>query len=132
MREPRWLKLRSLLLLHSESLAEHGGMTGLRDRGLLESAIARPQQIYAYEQDADLARLAAAYCFGLIRNHPFNDGNKRVGFLAVGLFLGINGRELVVDQVEAVQTILKVAAGEMREPALIVWIRKHTRKLKAR
>jgi death on curing protein len=119
------------LLLHSESLAEHGGMTGLRDRALLESAVARPQQIQAYEQKADLARLAAAYCFGLIRNHPFNDGNKRIGFLAVGLFLGINGRELVADQVEAVQTILKVAAGEMREPALTAWIRKHTRKLKA-
>ncbi len=125
MRRPVWIDRRALLLLHSETLAEHGGLSGFRDEGLFDAALARPQHIHAYEPDADLARLAAAYAFGLARNHPFNDGNKRVGFLAAGLFLMLNGRELQVDQADAVTTIERLAAGKLPEADLAAWIREH-------
>jgi death-on-curing protein len=95
----------------------------LRDQGALESALARPRNLHAYEPQADLARLAAAYGCGIVRNHPFNDGNKRAGFLAVGLFLELNGFSLVADPVEAVQTIMRLAAGRLSEVALADWIR---------
>jgi death-on-curing protein len=106
-----------------ESLADHGGLAKLRDQGALESALARPRNLHAYEPQADLARLAAAYGCGIVRNHPFNDGNKRAGFLAVGLFLELNGFSLVADPVEAVQTIMRLAAGRVSEAALADWIR---------
>ncbi len=132
MRTPRWLDRRALLLLHSESLAEHGGLAGLRDEAALDSALARPLHILAYEDKPDMARLAAAYGFGLIRNHPFNDGNKRAGFLAILLLLDLNGYDVEFDQVEAVQTILRVAAGKMREADLANWIRAHIRRARRR
>jgi len=100
----------------------------MRDEGAFDSALARPLQVFSYEQGCDIARLAAACGFGLIRNHPFNDGNKRAGFLAILLFLDLNGYELELEQVEAVQTILKVAAGETSESELANWIRAHTRR----
>ncbi|MBI1739948.1 MAG: type II toxin-antitoxin system death-on-curing family toxin [Acidobacteriales bacterium] len=128
MKCPRWINSRALLLLHAESLAEHGGLTGLRDESALHAALARPQHVFNYEPDSDLSRLAAAYGFGLIRDHPFNDGNKRAGFLAILLFLDLNGFELRVEQVEAIQVILKVAAGKMRESELRDWIRTHLRR----
>lgn len=118
---------RALMLLHAESLAEHGGLWGLRDEAALESAMARPRNVYAYEHTADVARLAAAYGFGLIRGHPFNDGNKRAGFLAIGLFLELNGFELHVEEANAVKTILDVAAGNLSEKALAEWIRARNR-----
>jgi death-on-curing protein len=124
----RWLDRRALLLLHSESLAEHGGLIGLRDENALDAALARPQHILRYEPKSDLARLAAAYGFGLIKNHPFADGNKRAGFLAMLLFLDLNRHALEVEQVEAIQVIFRVAAGKMREAELAEWIRSHTRK----
>jgi death on curing protein len=127
LRNPRWIQQRALLLLHSETLAEHGGLPGVRDYGLLESALARPQHLHIYEPRSDLARLAAAYGFGLARNHPFNDGNKRAAFLAVGLFLEINGREFVADPVEAVAVILRLAEGNLSEAELGEWIRSNTR-----
>jgi death on curing protein len=127
LRNPRWIQQRALLLLHSETLAEHGGLPGVRDYGLLESALARPQHLHIYEPRSDLARLAAAYGFGLARNHPFNDGNKRAAFLAVGLFLEINGREFVADPVEAVAVILRLAEGNLSEAELGEWIRRNTR-----
>ena len=117
-----------LLLLHTESLAEHGGLAGLRDENALHSALGRPENICAYEPDCEISRLAAAYGFGIIRNHPFNDGNKRAGYLALLLFLDLNGFELRVEQVEAIQTILKVAAGKMPESELTEWIRSHLRR----
>jgi death-on-curing protein len=123
VRKPRWLDQRAIVLLHAESLAEHGGLWGLRDEAVLESALARPRNVYAYEPSADVARLAAAYGFGLIRGHPFNDGNKRAGFLAIGLFLELNGFELHVEGANAVKTILDVAAGNLSEKALAEWIR---------
>jgi len=128
VKRPRWIHRSTLLLLHAETLAEHGGRTGMRDEGAFESAIARPRNIYEYETKADLARLAAAYGFGIVRNHPFIDGNKRVGFAAIGLFLAINGQELDIDQVEAVATIMSVTAGTMRESALTAWIREHVKR----
>jgi death on curing protein len=124
MKPPRWIDRLALLLLHEETLAEHGGLTGLRDEGALDAALARPQHVHASEPKADLARLAAAHCFGLVRDHPFNDGNKRAGFLALGLFLSLNGYALQVDQAEAAETILRLAAGQLSEKNLEKWVRK--------
>lgn len=120
----RWVDKRALLLLHGESLAEHGGLSGLRDEGLLDSALARPLNLAAYGQP-DLAALAAAYGVGLAKNHPFADGNKRVAFLAVGLFLALNGYRLAVNQLEATQAMLAVAAGELDEATFAAWLRQH-------
>lgn len=105
-------------------MAEHGGLAGLRDEGALEAALARPQHIHAHEPKSDPARLAAAYCIGLVRDHPFNDGNKRAGFLALGLFLSLNGFSLSVEQADAAETILRLAAGRLSESELAEWIRK--------
>lgn len=120
----RFLSRRALDLLHDESLAEHGGRPGLRDEGLLESALARPHQLISYGQP-DVAALAAAYGFGLIRNHAFVDGNKRVAFLATGLFLGLNGQRLVASQVEATLTVTALAAGDLSEEQFAQWLRSH-------
>ena len=119
-----WVSRAALELLHDESLAEHGGAPGLRDEGLLESALARPQHRVAYGRP-DLADLAAAYGVGLAKNHPFVDGNKRVAFLAVGLFLLLNGHRLVATQADATLTMLAVAAGEIDEAAFATWLRSH-------
>lgn len=111
-----------LLAVHDEQIAEHGGPAGLRDAALLESALARPQQLAAYGQP-DVAALAAAYGFGLARNHPFVDGNKRTAFIAIELFLALNGHELRATDVDCVSTMLDLAAGELSEDALAAWIR---------
>lgn len=122
----RWVDRRALLLLHDESLAEHGGSAGLRDEGLLESALARARNLAAYEKP-DVADLAAAYGVGLAKNHPFVDGNKRAAFLAVGLFLALNGHRLHATQAEATLTMLAVAVGDGDERAFAAWIRAHAR-----
>jgi death-on-curing protein len=122
----RFITRRALELLHDESLAEHGGRPGLRDEGLLESALARPLQLMAYGEP-DLAALAAAYGFGLVRNHAFVDGNKRAAFLATGLFLALNGQRLVTTQADATLTMLALAAGNLSEDAFADWLRTHTR-----
>lgn len=122
--EPRWIGKRALLLLHAESLAEFGGLPGLRDEGLLESALARPQNAFAYSVGT-IPELAAAYAFGIARNHPFVDGNKRAAFLALGLFLALNGRQLTANQADALKTMLALAAGELSEPELAIWIGRH-------
>jgi death on curing protein len=114
-------------LLHSETLAEHGGLPGVRDYGLLESALARPRNLHSYEPQSDLTALAAAYGFGLARNHPFFDGNKRAAFLAIGLFLQINDCELTADPAEAIAVILKLAEGGLNELELAEWIRMNSR-----
>ena len=127
MKEPRWVDRRALIFLHDESLAEHGGLEGIRSEALLDSALARPENQFAYgDPPPDLAALAAAYGIGLARNHPFADGNKRAAFLAVGLFLSLNGLRLVADQVEAIQVMLAVAEGSLDETAFAEWIRAHT------
>lgn len=123
----RWIERRALELLHGESLAEHGGSAGLRDAGLLESALARPQNLVAYGEP-NFADLAAAYGAGLVRNHPFVDGNKRAGFLAVGLFLALNGYRLDASQVDATRIVLALAAGDLEEREFAAWIRAHARR----
>ena len=125
MNTPFWIAKEAILLLHDVSLAEHGGLPGLRDEGLLDSALARPQNLISYAPDADVAALAAAYAVGIARNHPFADGNKRAAFLCIGLFLGINGWKLTASAVEATQIIFGVAAGELEEDAFAQWIRDH-------
>jgi death-on-curing protein len=124
MSEWRWIDRRALVLLHDESLAEHGGAPGLRDEGLLQSALARPLNLVAYGSP-DIADLAAAYGIGLAKNHPFVDGNKRAAFLAVGLFLALNGQRLVVTQTEATLVMLDVAASAIDENSFATWIRDH-------
>src|SRR5690242_3760744 len=130
MRQPRWISRRALLYLHSASLATFGGSTGIRDEGLLESAFARPQNRFLYMPESDLSELAASYGFGIAKNHPFVDGNKRAAFHSVGLFLSINRYELVADQLDAIQTMMSLAAGELSEGDFAVWIRNHTKSTK--
>jgi death-on-curing protein len=120
----RWVDRRALILLHDDSLAEHGGLPGLRDEGLLDSALARPVNLALYS-DPDFAALAACYAVGLAKNHPFVDGNKRAAFLALGLFLALNRYRLVATQAEATLTMLAVADGSVDEAALAAWIRGH-------
>ena len=120
--EPKWISKKALLLLHEESLAEFGGARGLREEGLLDSALARPQNTYAYKSGSTLADLAASYGFGIAKNHAFIDGNKRAAFLSIGLFLMINGHRLVADQADAIGTMLGVASGNVGEAALAAWI----------
>ena len=115
----------AILAIHNEQLAEHGGGSGLRDQGLLESALARPINLAAYE-DPDAAALAASYAVGLAKNHPFVDGNKRTAFVALELFLALNGRELMAGDVDCVVTMLAVAAGDIDETELAEWIRQNT------
>ena len=122
----RWIDRRLLVILHDESLAEHGGASGMRDAGLLESALARPLNRVAYGTP-DVADLAAAYGFGLAKNHPFVDGNKRAAFLATGLFLHLNGHRLTASQPEATITVLRLASGELAEAEFAQWLRTHSR-----
>jgi len=129
VKEPRWISRRALILLHAETLAEHGGLSGLRHEAGLEAALARPHHVRSYDQKADLARLAGAYGFGIVRGHPFNDGNKRAGLLAIGLFLRLNGHDLPVEDVAAVETITDLAAGSLTETKLVEWIRRRMTKL---
>lgn len=122
MREWVWINKQLLIMLHDESLATHGGASGIRDEGLLDSAMNRAPNLANYGAPG-FAELAAAYGMGLAKNHAFVDGNKRVAFLSVGLFLGLNGFKLKVSQVEATLTMLAVAAGEMDEASFANWIR---------
>lgn len=122
MTEPIWLDLDIVLDVQAEQLALFGGAEGLRDPGLLESALARPRNKFAYGE-TDLAELAAAYGFGIARNHPFVDGNKRSAFAAIIVFLGLNGVDFDVPAVEATAMITALAAGEVGEEGLARWIR---------
>jgi death-on-curing protein len=119
-----WIQPAVLLAAHDEQLAEHGGPPGLRDAAMLDSALARAQHLAAYGQP-DAAALAAAYGFGLARNHPFVDGNKRTAFMAIELFLTLNGHELRATDHDCVLTMLALAAGDLSEDALADWIRGH-------
>lgn len=120
----KWIDKHVLILLHDESLAEHGGSSGMRDEGLLDSALARPVNLAAYG-GPDIATLGASYAVGLAKNHPFVDGNKRAAFLALGLFLFLNDHRLRATQTDATVTMLAVAAGELDETALAEWLRKN-------
>jgi death on curing protein len=118
----RWVSRQALELLHDESLAEHGGASGIRDENLFESALARAPQL-AHYGTPDFAELAASYGYGFAKNHAFVDGNKRVAFLSVGLFLALNGYRLTASQTNATLTILALAAGELSEKNFADWIR---------
>src|SRR6266508_4050839 len=126
MEEPTWLSRLAIDALHLDQLREHGGMRGLRDENALESALARPQQHWHYDPKADLADLAAAYGFGLVRDHPYADGNKRIGFLAVVTFLGLNGAVLDATDADVVATMDSLAASTSGEGELAAWIRART------
>jgi len=125
MSEPVWLRRDVLELLHDESIAEHGGASGLRDEGLFESALARAKNRFAYESETDIARLAACYAFGLAGDHAFVDGNMRVAFIAAGLFMRLNGMRLKAGQVDATLTVLSLAAGTLSEEDLADWLRRN-------
>ncbi len=124
MTDPVWLDLEVVLAIHDEQLAEHGGQAGVRDRGLLESAMGRPMNQFAYGEHS-LARLAASYAFGISRNHPFLDGNKRTSLVVAELFLALNGFELTASDAESVTTFLQLAAGDLSEDALTESIAAH-------
>jgi death-on-curing protein len=124
MSQWKWVNRQVLLLLHDESLAEHGGASGLRDEGLFDSALARPLNLALYGQP-DVSDLAASYGVGLAKNHAFVDGNKRAAFLAVGLFLAANGYRLSATQADATLTVTDVASGAMGEATFAQWIRDH-------
>ncbi|TMG88684.1 MAG: type II toxin-antitoxin system death-on-curing family toxin [Betaproteobacteria bacterium] len=127
MRKWVWIERSVILAAHDEQLAEHGGSPGIRDAGLLDSALARPLNRAAYGKP-DAAELGAAYAYGLATNHPFVDGNKRVAFIALELFLALNGHRLVIDDVNCAMCMLAVAAGTMKETALADWIRRHSKR----
>lgn len=120
----RWLSPEVLVAVHAEQLAEHGGAVGVRDEGLFESALARLRQVAAYGQP-DAADLAAAYAFGLVRNHPFVDGNKRTAYVAAELFLLLNGWSMTASDESATLTTLALAAGDIDEAAFAAWLRSH-------
>lgn len=132
MKEPVWLDRLTVDAIHFDLLLGHGGMFGVRDEGLLESALDRARNRWLYERESDLAALAAAYGFGLTTNHPFADGNKRVALMAMYVFLAVNGRRLVAPEAEAALVVLDVARGRLGEAELAAWLRRQTRPVKAR
>ena len=126
MPEPVWIRADVALAIHRRQLSEHGGADGVRDAGLLASALARPRNLAAYGDTApDLAALASAYAFGIARNHPFVDGNKRTAFVVCRTFLVLNGHDLGASREEKYSTFLKLAAGELSEDELVAWAREH-------
>ena len=125
MTEPFWLSRQAIEIIHDEQLVEHGGAGGVRDAGLLESALARPRNLHAYGE-TELCVLATAYAFGIVRNHPFVDGNKRTGFIVAALFLQENGLRLIAPEAEAVVMTLGLASGEMPEQGFAAWLRDRT------
>lgn len=125
--EPAWLSRLTVDVIHRDQVDEHGGHHGVRDEGLLESALARPRNRWADDEDVDLADLAAAYAHGIARNHPFLDGNKRTAFMAAYTFLDVNGLEPDAPEAEAVAAMRALSTGELGEDEFAEWIRRHTR-----
>ena len=126
--ERSWLSRVVIDAIHHDQLREHGGLPGIRDENALESALARPPQKWHDSDRTDLPMLAAAYAFGLVRNHPYRDGNKRIGFLAMVTFLGVNGRDFSATEADVVSEIVALADGRVSEEALAGWIRQHSSK----
>jgi death on curing protein len=124
----RWLTAQAITAIHEELIGRYGGVACVRSAGLLESAAARPQHMAAYRQKLTVAALAAAHGWGLLRNHPFVDGNKRIALAAMVVFLDLNGRELTCSEAEETAMILRAAAGEISERAWTDWLRRSTRK----
>lgn len=124
MSEPVWLIVGAVYAIHNAQIAEHGGSDGVRDEGLLLSALARPQNVFAYSENVDHAALAAAYAFGIAKNHPFIDGNKRTALVVMRTFLALNDIGFAASPEEKFTTILRLAAGTLDEDELAAWIRK--------
>jgi death on curing protein len=125
-REPQWLSRVVVDAIHDDQLREHGGLPGIRDENVLESALARSQHKWHYTNKADIATLGAAYAFGLVLDHPYRDGNKRIGFLSLVTFLGLNGHELDATDADVIAEILALADGRVSEDELANWIRAHS------
>lgn len=129
MKEPVWIPLAAVRAIHLELIAEYGGLPGIRDQNLLESALARPRHLFAYE-DPDLYELAAAYAYGFARNHPFVDGNKRMAMASIAVFLELtrrNGHTLTAEKADAIETMLELARGKLAQRELAEWIRRNSR-----
>ena len=122
MNDPRWISAEVVLAVQEELLARFGGLAGLRDEGLLDSALNRPQHLFAYEETT-LFDLAAAYALGIVKNHPFLDGNKRIGFMTAYIFLGANGYNLTAPEEEVILKTLALAAGEIDQVAYAGWLK---------
>jgi death-on-curing protein len=127
VREPRWVPHIVVEAIQFDQIQSHGGLAGLRDEGALESALARPRNRFAYGRKPDLATLAAAYAFGLARDHPFQDGNKRIAFLTAVVFLGLNGYDLEVSDEDVIAHVVALAAGRLSEAKLAAWMRRNMR-----
>ena len=127
--EPTWLTRFIVERVHAEQIREHGGDSEIRDESLLEAALARPRNTYAYDDDADLFDLASEYAFGLTRNHPFVDGNKRTSFLAAYVFLSLNGWELVADEREVVSIVTALSSGDIEAEAFARWLREKSNEI---
>lgn len=124
-KEPRWLPRTVLAAAHLDQIRAHGGLAGVRDENALESALARARQKWHYDPKAGFPKLVAAYGYGLATNHPYNDGNKRVAFLAMAIFAGLNGWDLVATDTEVVTVMVGLAAGKISEPELAEWLGSH-------
>lgn len=127
MTVPKWLTQRMALAIQSEAVTQFGGLPGVRDMALLESALERPKNQFHYAADSDLFELAASLCIGLIKNHPFNDGNKRTGLLATRAFLFLNGQALEPDEIDEVETMVGVADGSVSQAQLADWLKANSR-----
>lgn len=132
MAGPRWVARLVVDAVHLDQVREHGGLAGIRDENALESALARPRQKWEYDRDADLPTLAAAYGFGLCQNHPYRDGNKRVAFVVMVVFLELNGFHFDATEPDVVTTMIAVAGGQLSESGLAEWLRAHVRRPRGR
>ena len=131
-KEPLWIEERDALAIHDRLLALHGGATGVRDRGLLESALARPRQHHAYAKTSGVVEMAALYTAGIVRNHPFVDGNKRTGFVIGVLFLELHGFVFKASEADATQAVMALAAGTLDEAAFTAWLRENAKPKRGR
>jgi death-on-curing protein len=131
-KEPLWIEERDVLAIHDRSLALHGGASGLRDLGLLQSALARPRQHHAYDETSDIVSLSALYTAGVVRNHPFIDGNKRTGFVIGILFLELNGFDFKASEEDATQAVMGLASGSLDEAAYTSWLRENAKRRRKR
>lgn len=127
-RSPIWIDERDVLAVHDRLLALHGGLSGLRDRGLLESALARPRQHHSYSETVDIVDMAALYTIGIVQNHPFADGNKRAGFLAGAMFLELNGFDFLGSEEDVIQAVFALAAGDIDEAGYAKWLRSNSKR----
>jgi death-on-curing protein len=127
-KEPLWIEERDVLAIHDRLLALHGGATGVRDRDLLESALVRPRQHHSYAKTSDVIEMAALYTAGIVRNHPFVDGNKRTGFVIGVLFLELHGFDFTASEADATQAVMAPAAGTLDEAAFTAWLRENAKR----